>query len=131
MGRSVRSATLVPAGIVALVVALVPAQLMAQTATMTVTSTSATVHKTPSMGSPVIGQLPVGRAVEVQRELGSWVAVSWGTGAGNSGYIHVSKGRVVHGLAGDTSYVAAAVAATAAAFTSISEADGGARLSSR
>jgi hypothetical protein len=98
---------------------------MAQTPTLTVTSASATVHKTPSVASPVIGQVPIGSAIEVRRELGSWVAVSWGTGAGNNGYIHVSKGKIANGSATGTSYVAAAVAATAAAFTSISQADHG------
>ena len=121
MGRSVRSAVL------ALVVTLVPAQLMAQTATMTVTSTSATVHKTPSVSGPVIGRVTVGRVIEVQRELGSWVAVPWPSGPGNSGYIHLSKGKVQSGEATDRSYVSAAIAATAAAFTSLSEADRGTR----
>jgi hypothetical protein len=90
---------------------------MAQSATMTVTSTSATVHKTPSVSGPVIGRVPAGHVIEVQRELGSWVAVPWPSGPGNSGYIHLSKGKVRSADATDPSYVSAAIAATAAAAT--------------
>ena len=81
---------------VVFVLCLFPATLHAQSATMTVTSTTASVHKTPSVGSPVVGQAPLGSVIEVKRELGSWVAVQWPAGSDTVAYIHVVKGKVAH-----------------------------------
>ena len=69
-----------------------PAYLSAQHATFKVESASASVHKAPSIGSPVIGQAPKGLALEVTRDLGSWVKISWPDAPDAIGYIHVSTG---------------------------------------
>src|SRR5688572_17918942 len=81
---------------VVFVLCLFPTTLHAEGVTMTVTSTTATVHKTPSVGSPVVGQAPLGSVIEVKRELGSWVAVQWPAGSDTVAYIHVVKGKVAH-----------------------------------
>lgn len=69
-----------------------PAYLSAQHATFRVESSSASVHKAPSIGSPVIGQAPKGLALEVTRDLGSWVKIPWPDAPDAIGYIHVSMG---------------------------------------
>jgi hypothetical protein len=71
----------------------------AQDAVFVVTMTSADVHKAPSTGSPVIAKAPRGKALEVKRELGSWVSVAWpGTDHGVA-YLHVAWGKVSRGIA--------------------------------
>ena len=62
-------------------------------------STSAAVHKSPSTGSPVIGMARKGAALEVTRELGDWVRVSWPESADGFGYVHRTMGRLVKGAA--------------------------------
>jgi hypothetical protein len=69
-----------------------PAYLSAQHAEFRVESASASVHKAPSIGSPVIGQAPRGLALEVTRDLGSWVRIPWPDAPDAIGYIHVSAG---------------------------------------
>jgi len=69
-----------------------PAYVSAQGVGFRVESASASVHKAPSIGSPVIGQAPRGLALEVTRDLGSWVKVSWPDAPDAIGYIHVSTG---------------------------------------
>ena len=62
--------------------------------TFTVTVASANVHKGPSTGSAVIGQAPRGAVLQVTRELGSWVSVSWKDAPDGAGYVHVSWGSM-------------------------------------
>jgi len=69
-----------------------PARLSAQSAEFRVESASASVHKAPSIASPVIGQARQGVALEVTRDLGSWVKVPWPDAADGIGYLHVSTG---------------------------------------
>ena len=69
-----------------------PAFLSAQHTEFRVESASASVHKAPSIGSPVIGQAPRGLALEVTRDLGSWVKIPWPDAPDAIGYIHVSMG---------------------------------------
>ncbi len=56
---------------------VVPARLSAQSAEFKVETASASVHKAPSIASPVIGRARQGVALEVTRDLGSWVKVPW------------------------------------------------------
>jgi outer membrane protein W len=83
----------------AVILALLLSQvsLKAQSASFTVSAGSATIHKGPSTGSPVIGRAPRGAVLEVTRQLGSWVKVSWPEAEEGSGYVHVSKGSIGSG----------------------------------
>ena len=69
-----------------------PVWLSAQSADFKVESASANVHKAPSIGSPVIGQARQGVALEVRRDLGSWVKIPWPEAPDGVGYIHTSMG---------------------------------------
>ena len=66
----------------------------AQGMALTVTVPSADIRKSPSVGSPVVGQAPRGAVVEVTRDVGSWVKVTWPDAPGGVGYIHQSMGTV-------------------------------------
>ena len=55
-----------------------------------VNEASATVHKTPSVASPVIGNAPRGTELVVTREVGDWVKVSWPSAADGVGYVRKS-----------------------------------------
>ena len=81
--------------VVALCVSTTP--LYAQTAKLTVNATSANVHKSPSVGSPVIGKAPRGTALAVTREVGDWVKVSWPAAQDGVGYVRVSAGSIARG----------------------------------
>ncbi len=82
------------AAAVALVFTLSPSWLSAQSTTFTVTTDSANIHKAPSTGSVVVGHAPRGRVLPVERELGSWVKVSWPDAEGGAGYVNVSWGKL-------------------------------------
>ena len=60
------------------------------TTKLTVSEASAAVHKTPSVGSPVIGKAPRGTELVVTREVGDWVKVAWPSAADGVGYVRVS-----------------------------------------
>ena len=64
------------------------------TVKLTVNEASANVHKSPSVGSPVIGKAPRGTALVVTREVGDWVKVSWPSAADGAGYVRVSAGTL-------------------------------------
>ena len=66
------------------------AQNATTTKKLTVSEASAPVHKTPSVGSPVIGNAPRGTELVVTREVGSWVKVAWPSAADGAGYVRVS-----------------------------------------
>jgi hypothetical protein len=70
--------------------------LAAQSTQFTVTSATATVHKGPSTGAAVIGEVRSGTVLTVTRELGSWVQVSWPAASDGAGYLNVSWGRLSH-----------------------------------
>jgi len=72
---------------------------------------SADIHKAPSTGSAVIGKAPRGKAFEVRRELGSWVAVAWPEGDGGMGYLHMTWGTMSDGAAAQTSLASGATSA--------------------
>lgn len=71
-----------------------PSWLCAQSTELAVNTTSANVHKSPSTGSPVIGAARRGTRLEVTRELGSWVKVSWPEAQDGVGYVHLSVGSI-------------------------------------
>lgn len=75
-----------------LVAAATPA--VAQEPEITVTAASASVHKGPSTGSPVIGKVPQGTVLEVTRHLGDWVKVTWTEAPDSTGYVHLSAGTL-------------------------------------
>jgi hypothetical protein len=79
---------------IGLVLCLAPAWAAAQTAEFSVGAASARVHKAPSTGSPVIGTAPQGTVLEVTRELGDWVKVSWPSVPDSTGYVHVKSGSL-------------------------------------
>ena len=81
---------------VALALCLMPSWLSAQGVVLTVHTESATVHSAPMNGSPVIGTARRGAVLEVTRELGSWVRISWPAAQDGAGYVHVSMGTVAH-----------------------------------
>jgi hypothetical protein len=66
----------------------------AQSTQLTVSVASATVYQAPSTGSVAIGTAPRGTVLEVTRELGSWVKVSWPAARDGIGYVHVSTGSI-------------------------------------
>ena len=78
--------------VVAVVVCLSPSWLNAQNPKFTIGSEPAEVHKSPSTGSPVIGKAARGTVLDVTRELGSWVKISWPAAPDGVGYVHVSMG---------------------------------------
>ena len=79
---------------VAVILLSSPSLLLAQNQELTVNVASADVHRSPSSGSPVIGKAPRGARLEVTRELGSWVKVSWPDVQEGTGYVHVSAGSI-------------------------------------
>lgn len=79
---------------VAVTLCLSPSWLCAQSIELTVNVESASVHKAPSTGSPVIGRVPRGIVLEVTRELGSWVRIAWPSAQDGVGYVHVSMGSI-------------------------------------
>jgi hypothetical protein len=103
----------------AVILALLLSQvsLKAQSASFTVSAGSATIHKGPSTGSPVIGRAHRGAVLEVTRQLGSWVKVSWPEAEDGSGYVHVSKGSI--GTDAPTPRESAPRSAAAAANTAV------------
>jgi hypothetical protein len=58
---------------------------------LTVSEASADVHKTPSVGSPVIGKAPRGTELVVTREVGDWMKVSWPSSPDGAGYVRKSS----------------------------------------
>jgi hypothetical protein len=102
-----------------------PADLLVKTA-------SADVHKFPSVASPVIGKAVAGTALEIRRNLGSWVAVPWPDGEAGIAFLHVNTGTIVPrspAMASSAAQTAVAeIAAVAAAVNSIVPANSGARI---
>ena len=84
---------------IAVALCLSPAWLQAQTKVLIVNVASADVHLSPSIASAVVGHAPRKAALEVTRELGSWVKVPWPGAPDGAGYIHVSMGVVGPGSA--------------------------------
>ena len=75
-----------------LLVCLGASQLWAQGTELRIETESASIHLSPSTGSPVIGHANRGAVLEITRDLGSWVRVSWPAAEAGAGYVHVSTG---------------------------------------
>ena len=69
-------------------------ELRAQGTDLTVNLASANVYKAPSTGSPVVGKALRGTVLEVTRELGDWVKVTWAEAPDSVGYVHLSAGAL-------------------------------------
>lgn len=76
---------------------VIPERVHSQTepSQLTVNAPLASVHKSPSTGSPIIGRARRGATLEVTRDVGDWVKVSWPDSESGFGYVHRSMGRVV------------------------------------
>jgi hypothetical protein len=96
------------AAAVALLLVISASSVYAQKAMFVVTSMSADIHKAPSTGSAVIGKVPRGKAFEVRRELGSWVAVAWPESDAGIGYLHMTWGRMSPDSPAETSRASSA-----------------------
>jgi opacity protein-like surface antigen len=66
----------------------------AQGMALTVSAPSAAVRKSPSVASPVVGQAPRGAVLDVTRDVGSWVKVTWPDAPDGVGYVHQSMGTL-------------------------------------
>jgi hypothetical protein len=108
---------------VVVVLCLSSASLHAQSTKLTVSAASASVYKSPSVGSPVIGQAQRGAALDVTREVGDWVKVAWPSAADGSGYVRMSAGSISHGgaVASSTRPAPAAASASRAAASRIDQ----------
>ena len=80
----------VAAVVVALMLSTSPLYAQSAPVKLTVSEASASVHKTPSVGSPVIGKAPRGTELVVTREVGDWVKVSWPAAADGAGYVRAT-----------------------------------------
>jgi Bacterial SH3 domain len=103
------------AAAVVVVLCLSSASLHAQSTKLTVSATSAPVYKSPSVGSPVIGQAQRGAALDVTREVGDWVKVSWPTAPDGVGYVRMNVGSISRGAAAASARSALAASGTPAA----------------
>jgi len=81
-------------GAVVAAICLNTTPLFAQGTELTITEAEATVHLGPSTGSPVIGRVSRGTRLEVARDIGSWVRVSWPSDPGGAGYVHERMGSL-------------------------------------
>jgi hypothetical protein len=77
---------------VAFILLLSPSWLMAQGSDLLVGFSPTAVHKAPSTASPVIGQATPGMTLEVTRDVGDWLKVSWREAPDSVGYVRKSAG---------------------------------------
>jgi hypothetical protein len=87
----------------------------AQGTALTINTASASVHKSPSTASPVVGRAARGATLEVTREVGDWVKVTWPAAPDGVGYVRASMGS----LARASAPVSRPAATTPAARTAI------------
>jgi len=87
------------AAAVVVALCLCPSLVAAQGTELTINATSASVHKSPSAASPVIGRAPRGTTLEVTREVGDWVKVAWPSASDGVGYVRVNAGSLARGAA--------------------------------
>ena len=103
------------AAAVVVVLCLSSASLHAQSTKLTVSAASASVYKSPSVGSPVIGQAQRGAALDVTREVGDWVKVAWPSAPEGAGYVRMNAGSISRGAAAASARSALAASSTPAA----------------
>jgi hypothetical protein len=89
------------AAAIAVALLLTPAWLQAQNPEFTINVASANVYKGPSTGSPVIGKAPRGTVLEVTRDLGDWLKITWPAVPDSVGYVHLSTGAKARPMAVD------------------------------
>lgn len=77
--------------VVGLVLCLSPSLLRAQSEEFSINTPSANLYTSPSTGGPVIGTAPRGTVLDVTRELGSWVRISWPGAPDGVAFVHVSS----------------------------------------
>lgn len=82
------------AAAVVVALCLFTAPVAAQNTEITINAASASVHKSPSAGSPVIGSATRGTKLEVTREVGDWVKVAWPSAADGIGYVRANTGSI-------------------------------------
>jgi hypothetical protein len=82
------------AAAVVVALCLFTAPVAAQSTEITINAASASVHKSPSSGSPVIGRATRGTTLEVTREVGDWVKVAWPAAPDGVGYVRTNAGSV-------------------------------------
>ena len=63
---------------------------------ITVKIASADVHRSPSVGSPVVGKAQRGTVLAITRNLGSWVEVPWLESENGVAFVHVNSGSIAH-----------------------------------
>lgn len=80
---------------------------MPQITEITVKTAPANVHKFPTVASAVIGKAPIGTAMAVKRNLGSWVEVEWPGGENGVAFMHVSTVTMTRRLAPASNHVIA------------------------
>jgi hypothetical protein len=88
----------------AVAIALIPAALAAQT-TLTIEAASTEVRESPTSAARVIGHVPRGRVLDVAREDGDWVMVTWPGAATGVGYVRLRIGSLAHTDRNDASSV--------------------------
>lgn len=86
---------------------------MPQIAEITVKTATANVHKFPTVASAVIGKAPIGTAMAIKRNLGSWVEVEWASGENGVGFLHVNSVTITRRLAPALNHVIAPSSAAA------------------
>ena len=73
---------------------LTAATVHAQNTHFTVSVPSASVYKSPTNVSPVIGEAKQGATLEVTRDVGSWVKVAWSKAPDGIGYVRKNTGTM-------------------------------------
>ena len=73
---------------------LVGQSAVAQNSELIVKAAPADVHKYPTVASAVIGKAPAGTALEIRRNLGSWVEVPWQGSEAGIAFVHVNAGTI-------------------------------------
>ena len=79
---------------IAAALCLTASTVHAQGTHFTVSAASASVYKSPTNVSPVIGEARQGATLEVTRDVGSWVKVAWSKSPDGVGYVRKSAGTM-------------------------------------
>jgi SH3 domain-containing protein len=82
------------AAAVVVVLLLSPSWVTAQGTELTVNVASASVHKSPTTSSQVIGHAARGAKLQVTRNVGDWVKVSWPAAVDGVGYVRSNIGSM-------------------------------------
>ena len=103
------------AAAVVVVLLLSPSFVTAQGTEMTVNVASASVHKSPTTASPVIGYASRGAKLQVTRNVGDWVKVSWPAASDGVGYVRTTMGTMAQATTSKTAVQNTAAASSTAA----------------